>query len=89
MYLWENGCFKNATGKDVLAQIDATRSLADSTTSDVEDSIEDIWMTIVEANPKIKQYSIYKAQYIKMLLIHNYLNDFHDNRKQKIIANPT
>lgn len=89
MYLWENGCFKNATGKDVLAQIDATRSLADSTTSDVEDSIEDIWMTIVEANPKIKQYSIYKAQYIKMLLNHNYLNDFHDNRKQKIIANPT
>lgn len=58
MYLWENGCFKNATSKDVLAQIDATRSLADSTTGDVEDSIEYIWMTIVEANPKIKQYSI-------------------------------
>jgi hypothetical protein len=44
--------FSNATSKDVLAQIDATRSLTDATTGNVEDSIKYIWMTIVEPNPK-------------------------------------
>lgn len=44
--------FSNATSKDVFAQIDATRSLADATTGNVEDSIKYIWMTIVEPNPK-------------------------------------
>ncbi len=65
MYLWENGCFKNATGKDVLAQIDATRCLADATTGNVEDSIKYIWMTIVEPNPKTKQYN-FKLHYINV-----------------------
>lgn len=44
--------FKKVTSKDVLAQIDATGSLAHATTSNVEDSIKDIWVSIVEPNPK-------------------------------------
>lgn len=43
------------TSKNVLAKIDATRSLAYSSTGNVEKSIKNIWMTIVESNPVIEQ----------------------------------
>lgn len=45
----------NVTGKNILAQIDATRSLANSSTGNVENSIKNIWMTIVESDPRIQQ----------------------------------
>lgn len=47
-------CIKNVTSKYILAQIDTTRSLADSTTSKMEDSIKNIRMTIVESNSTIE-----------------------------------
>lgn len=52
MRVWICAVFKKVTSKDVLAQIDATGSLAHATTSNVEDSIKDIWVSIVEPNPK-------------------------------------
>lgn len=53
--------FKIITSKDVLTQIDATRTLADASTGYVEDSIKHIWMTIMETNPKThqKHFEIY------------------------------
>jgi len=41
------------TSENVLTQIYTTGSLAHSTTSDVKDSIKDIRVTVVEANPGI------------------------------------
>jgi len=46
---------ERSTSKNILAQIDATRSLAKSSSSYVENSIENIWMTIVESHPRIQQ----------------------------------
>lgn len=43
---------KICTCKDILTQVDATRSLADATTGNVKNPVKDIWMTIVETNPE-------------------------------------
>ena len=43
------------TSKNVLTQMYTTGSLAHSTTGDVKDSIKDIRMAVVEANPGIVQ----------------------------------
>lgn len=43
----------NLTSKDILAKIYAPWSFADATPSDVEDSIEDIRVSIVKPYPEI------------------------------------
>ena len=52
--IMENMYIKNITSKNILAQIDASRSLAYSSTCNVENSIKNIRVTIVEPYPMNK-----------------------------------
>lgn len=83
-------CIKNITSKYILAQIDATRSLADSSAGYMENSIKNIRMTIVESNPTVE--NIYLAHqtenvyfnYIICILIF-FSTTMTEDRKMKIL----
>lgn len=46
---------KKITSKNILAQVDPPRSLANATSGDMKDPIKHIWMTIVKSNPGQKK----------------------------------